>query len=161
MAPMTGRANVPESLKTIIVCVDSYEDSFIEGAVFHGSFQGCREFANLMQLILIVENILDETGFPQAAAEKRRFRAACATNNETAGEPRTESEFDGSEHGIEARKGRLATFMLKVMFRHSASWQGSVAWTEGSREESFRSALELFALMDSALIHSVAENGAD
>lgn len=48
-------------------------------------------------------------------------------------------------------RGALATFAVRVFFRQNASWQGSVAWLEQSREERFRSALELVKLMDSAL----------
>lgn len=60
------------------------------------------------------------------------------------------------------REGRCATFAVRVLFRQNASWQGSVSWLEGSREESFRSALELAFLMDSALMTKVslpADNG--
>ena len=46
----------------------------------------------------------------------------------------------------------VRSFAVRVLFRQNASWQGSVSWLEGSREESFRSALELAFLMDSALM---------
>ena len=49
------------------------------------------------------------------------------------------------------QQGRAATFALRVLFRQNASWQGSVSWMEGNREESFRSVLELLFLMNSAL----------
>jgi len=38
-----------------------------------------------------------------------------------------------------------------VIFRQNASWQGSLAWIEKNIEEPFRSALEMFMLIDSAL----------
>ena len=44
-----------------------------------------------------------------------------------------------------------ATFGVRILFRQNASWQGSVSWLEGEREESFRSVLELILLMDSAM----------
>ena len=47
--------------------------------------------------------------------------------------------------------GRLAPFIVRILFRQNASWQGSVVWVEGRQEERFRSALELVLLMDSAL----------
>ena len=50
-----------------------------------------------------------------------------------------------------SRKGRLATFELKILFRQHASWQGTIVWKEGRQEQSFRSVLELVHLMDSAL----------
>jgi len=47
--------------------------------------------------------------------------------------------------------GTLGTFVVRILFRQNASWQGSVRWVEGAREESFRSVLELALLMDGAL----------
>ncbi|MCL1982860.1 MAG: hypothetical protein FWG53_07250 [Clostridiales bacterium] len=143
MAPMVGRLAVSESLKTILICVDSYEDSCIEGSVFHGSFKDGRRFSNLMQLLLTIEDILDDTGFPKATTEKRRFNTFKQIDRET-------KIVDG-RLDFEALKGKLATFRLKIIFRHNASWQGSVAWMEDNDEEPFRSALELLMLMDSAL----------
>ena len=52
--------------------------------------------------------------------------------------------------GSKSHEGELATLAVRVLFRQNASWQGTVAWLEGSREESFRSVLELLLLMDSA-----------
>ncbi|MCI9263720.1 MAG: hypothetical protein HFF06_04025 [Oscillospiraceae bacterium] len=49
------------------------------------------------------------------------------------------------------RTGELATFDIRILFRQNSSWQGSVLWQEGDREESFRSVLELVLLMDSAM----------
>ena len=47
------------------------------------------------------------------------------------------------------REGAVETFSLRILFRRNASWQGSLAWD--SREEQFRSILELLLLMDRAL----------
>jgi len=48
---------------------------------------------------------------------------------------------------------------VKVLFRQNASWQGSIAWLEGKREESFRSVLELLLLIDSAV--SATDQGSE
>ena len=45
----------------------------------------------------------------------------------------------------------IATFIVKVIFRQGASWQGMLTWIEGEKEVSFRSALEMIKLMDGAL----------
>jgi len=140
---MTGRGAVAEGLKTILICVDSYDELLIKGYMYHGSFGDGKGFSNLMQLLLMIEDILDDTGFPKATTEKRRFNTFKAEEKGTG--------TGGGLHEFEAKKGRLATFRLKILFRHNASWQGSVAWIEGGNEEPFRSALELLMLMDSAL----------
>ena len=49
------------------------------------------------------------------------------------------------------RRGNLATFAVRIMFRRNSSWQGSVTWMEGDQQENFRSVLELLLLIDSAL----------
>ena len=40
---------------------------------------------------------------------------------------------------------------MRVLFRQHASWQGELLWLEKDARQSFRSALELITLMDSAL----------
>ena len=58
---------------------------------------------------------------------------------------------DALQRAIDAVMPRFPTFAVRILFRQNASWQGSVTWLEGNREESFRSVLELIFLMDSAL----------
>ena len=145
MAPMTGRITVAESLKSILICVDSYDDSLIKGYIYHGSFGEGRKFNNLIQLLFIVEETLDDTGFPRATTEKRRFGAFT---------PQEKAETVDESHDFATKKGTLASFKLKIMFRQNASWQGSLAWLESNTEEPFRSALEMIMLMDSALTAS-------
>ena len=58
------------------------------------------------------------------------------------------------------QEGKLATFSLSILFRQNATWQGTVAWLEGGKSQSFRSVLELVFLMDSALRGSISGEGA-
>ena len=142
MAPMTGRISVAESLKSILICVDSYSESLFKGCIYHGSFSDGKTFDNLMQLLHIIESTLDDTGFPRATTEKRRFGAFT---------PPEKGDESDERHDFATKKGKLASFKLKIMFRQNASWQGSLAWLESNTEEPFRSALEMIMLMDSAL----------
>ena len=125
--------------RTTVVCVDSYENNVPSGWLFNPSLEEGRRFGSLMEFFREMEDILDGMKFPQPFSAARSFR-----------------ESSGRKHGtgppeLEARRGNLATFAVRVIFRQNASWQGSVTWFEGEREESFRSALELALLMDSAL----------
>ena len=43
------------------------------------------------------------------------------------------------------------TFIVDVKSRQNGTWQGVVTWVQGQRKQSFRSALELIKLVDSAL----------
>ncbi|PNV60795.1 hypothetical protein C0033_17575 [Clostridium sp. chh4-2] len=49
------------------------------------------------------------------------------------------------------QSGDKATFVVHVQYRQNATWQGNVMWAENQQSASFRSALELLKLIDSAL----------
>jgi hypothetical protein len=91
-----------------------------------------------MNFLLKMEEMLDQMNFPQAFSDVRTFAKIPAM-------PKCET----LENKIQ--KGELATFALRVLFRQNTSWQGSVSWLEGGREETFRSVLELMFLLDSAI----------
>ena len=95
-----------------------------------------------MEFFRKMEDLLDGMQFPQSFTAVRSFS-----------DPPLRT---GRPPGADMREGRCATFAVRVLFRQNASWQGSVSWLEGSREESFRSALELAFLMDSALMTKVS-----
>ena len=43
------------------------------------------------------------------------------------------------------------TFLIKVLDKQHGTWQGSILWAEGKKEQYFRSALELLKLIDEAV----------
>ena len=45
----------------------------------------------------------------------------------------------------------IGTFVVRILDRKNATWQGSVTWTEQQNVQYFRSALELLKLIDGAL----------
>ena len=126
-----------EEYRTSIVCIDRYQGDVPEGRIYHpGGVSSC--FESLTQFLAQMEDHLDEWKLPQSFSAIRSFGAAS--------EPAPGQPEDGW-----TRRGKLATFALRILFRQNASWQGSVLWVEGNREESFRSVLELIFLMDSAV----------
>ena len=88
--------------------------------------------------VLKMEELLDKMNFPQSFTEPRSFS-----------QPQ-ESLTHAPPKG-EVQSGKCGTFAVRVYFRQNASWQGSVSWLEGDREERFRSVLELAFLLNSAL----------
>ena len=128
-----------EAYRTTMVCVDSYEQGVLSGRFYNygQEDEGC-SFHSLTQLLVGMEHILDSANFPQSFTAVRSFSPMS--------ELKLESPADGK-----FRKGSLATFVVKVLFRQHTSWQGSVTWVEQKSEQSFRSVLELILLMDSAL----------
>lgn len=133
MQPLRGN-----QYRRTIVCIDSYESSILKGR-FYSEFRKTGDaFESMMQFLLKMEHIINEMSFPQSFAEVRTFSAP-------------PDPMAASPPEREIAKGELATFEVRILFRQNASWQGSITWLEEEQEESFRSVLELFLLMDSAL----------
>ncbi len=53
------------------------------------------------------------------------------------------------------------TFLVRVIFRQNASWQGTVQWLEGKKTQHFRSLLELTLLLQEALEQTRGTAGAE
>ena len=122
--------------QTMRVCVDSYEGGVPRGRLYLPGQQGQR-FDSLSQLLLRAEQLLEQGG-AQSFTIPRIFALA---------KPLRSAPCDADE----LARGKAATFEMRVLFRQHASWQGELLWLEKGARQSFRSALELITLMDSAL----------
>ena len=125
--------------RTTVICVDKYENRILSGRLYNSYYKTGINFGSTMELLRSLEGMLEEMNCPQSFSSKRLFRPI---GEKTVFEASTETEH----------KGKLATFSLRILFRQNASWQGSVVWSEGKQEESYRSVLELLLLIDSALV---------
>ena len=133
---------VPEDLRTSIIRVYRYDDKNLQGTFFSPHYGEEIAFSNLTRLLLLMEDYMDEIDCPQASIKSRRF----------GGVHKPAERISIAEPVLpESDQEAIATFKVKVLFRQSASWQGTLSWCEGRTETSFRSALELVKLMDSAL----------
>ncbi len=128
--------------RTTIVCVDSYQNGVPAGRFYNPYYPDGEAFYGLVRFLVRMEDTLDAMDFPQSFTAVRAFMSTPTD----VGAPPEEA----------VREGKLATFAVRILFRQNASWQGSVTWLEGNRSQSFRSALELVLLMDSALRGSMA-----
>lgn len=133
---MQGRAWGNE-FRTTTICVDEYDGQVPKGRLYN-PYWGVAAFNSLMELLLKMEELLDSMNFPQSFTVPRSFS-----------QPQEDPAHAPSEGEIQS--GKRGTFAVRVHFRQNASWQGSVSWLEGGREERFRSVLELTFLLNSAL----------
>ena len=127
-----------DEYRNTMICIDSAEGGVLQGCIRNPYLSGSIPFGSVMQLLIEMENLLDSMQLPQAVHIKREF------SPEPGGLPAVLTDSQPAS-------GKLATFAVRVMFRRNASWQGSITWLEGNRQESFRSVLELLLLMNSAL----------
>lgn len=130
--------------RNTLLCIDRYEGRVPQGRLYNPSIPQGEEFHSLMEFLLKMEELLDGMHFPQPFMASRAFAPA-------------PDPIPGAPAQTGTQQGALATFQVRVIFRQNASWQGSVSWLEEGREESFRSALELLMLMDSALSTAQAQ----
>lgn len=133
---MTTRAWGAE-YRTTTVCIDSYENGVPVGRFYNPYLEAGCMFRSTSQFLIEMERALDTMDFPKAFTTTRIFAPPPI---HITGPPEERP-----------RQGEAATFAVKVLFRQNASWQGTVTWLEGRREQSFRSVLELLLLMDSAM----------
>lgn len=135
---MTALRNGTEAWRSIRLCVDSYDDRVPRGRFLHPGAGGARPFRSLADFLIQAEELMDKAQFPQSFTAKRSFAAMPAVV-----EPEAEA--------ASAERGERGTFVVRLLFRQHASWQGEVTWLEGNGVQSFRSVLELVLLLDSAL----------
>ena len=135
------RAKTEKREQTGLISVDSYDGKVMTGRFWDGGEGSETRFTGLMQLILLIDRLLNETKCPPEERCKSFVRpdTAAGTLEPVSADP---------------TRGALATFRLRVMFRQNLSWQGLLTWVEAREEESFRSALELEVLLDSALTYA-------
>lgn len=138
---MMQSQSIPYEMKSSLIRIHSYQGKNLQGTLQNPFFEGEQSFDNLTQFLLLLENMLDAMDFPQRTMTGREFDRPEAGNVTYL-----------SPAGLRS-PGRpvIATFQLSILFRHNASWQGSLLWLDRSTKLQFRSALELVGLLDSAL----------
>lgn len=63
----------------------------------------------------------------------------------------------GAEEMRKESEQNTGTFIVKILERQNATWQGKITWVEEQKEQYFRSALELLKLIDGALDNNSVE----
>ena len=112
----------------LVLCVDALENGAAQGRCYYHDFTQVYHFRSMDQFILQADALLD-------GAQEENFAIS-------------------TESGHVRLNGKIATFKLRVPYRHNADWQGTVMWLETRHEESFRSVLELLSIIYQALAAS-------
>lgn len=150
----------PGSLARICVVLDDIKSTFFRGRIYHPASGKQFSFARVSEFLMLMGGIFDTYGFPQHTHSLRTFRGAKQvklqkiSNDYITGDlTEMEKQFLSKEN-----KGK-ATFIIKVLFRQNATWQGQIQWVEKKKTQNFRSDLEMLKLMDEAL--KMTDNGED
>jgi hypothetical protein len=140
---MSGGIAAPNLLN---ICVDAGTEGEISGRVYSCYSREPMAFGNVVQLLRYMESFYNRIQFPEAAVLLRSFENVPQKRRETV----PEQEVDRA--CVMGQRGSLATFCVYVQYRQNATWQGVLCWQEQDRDVEFRSALEMIALIDNALL---------
>ncbi len=141
----------------ICVCIDDNKDADYQGLIYHQYADEPISFNSIACMILEMENLFDEWDFPQRGLAERKFDKK--KENHKRPVPETEDdklkiEIISDTHGVrnvQNKKGKLGTFVIQVVYRQDASWQGHVIYQEDNEKLDFNSALELIKIIDRAV----------
>jgi len=126
------------------ICVDGSDSNDVWGRIYHCYSDEAVLFDNGYQILQKLEGLMDDLNYPQSSVKLRTFK-------EDACKERKKVKKVMKDDEVIRQMGKKGTFVVHVMYRQNATWQGEVVWTENGEVRKFRSALELLKLMDSAM----------
>ncbi len=126
------------------VCIDFADGVNLSGRMYCGLEKRGIEFADIQQLIIAMDDIMNKISFPQSTVEKRAFgdRERLRMNLSR------QELLEMRKFMADNEKGKQATFIVQVEYRHNAEWQGNVKWVEGESTHEFASTLDLIKFLD-------------
>ncbi len=147
----SGNVRTPDC---VVLCIHRSYGYDCEGELWNRYEQEPFHFGGLMEAVREMERIMDETGYPQRAMLPRSFRARSEEWNGIKLEKREKTMGN-----LENKSGQKGTFVVQVLHRQNATWQGQVTWAEQNKKVYFRSALELVHLIDEAMNEQEGRSG--
>lgn len=136
-----------------VVCVDEFCEYDRSGRLYVRSSKEPYLFHGTLEMLEVLEQFYDRMDYPQASVNHRSFDPAVKNKSE-----KNPGEFHGarkqeqkvvlSREEIEEKRGKRATFFVRIQYRQRATWQGQITWVEQKKKAEFRSILELLKIMD-------------
>ena len=130
------------------ICVDSIAYGQISGRVYGQRLEKPLVFADIGDMLLQIDNVLNDQDYPRAFQRKRSF------GTEQKASAPLPVELSGnfmSKEIVEANHGEIATYSVSIITRQNTSWQGIINWLDGNPSRSFRSALEFIHIINEAI----------
>ncbi len=143
----------------VCVCVEQVQDGDFSGLLYHQYADAPVDFTSATDFLVKMEDLMDQWDFPQRGLAERFFKKENRDNARKvhplkADDDRLPIEIIQDMNGVrnvQNKKGKLATFVVQVVYRQDATWQGHVIFRERNEKKDFRSALELIKYMDASI----------
>lgn len=105
---------------------------------------GARTVAvSVWEMLKAIEYDLASNRYPQNAVRYRSWMAPGGAAKQASG-------FAAAAKAPPPPPDSSPTFVMQVLFRQNATWQGTIQWIEGRQTKQYRSMNELLMLMDEA-----------
>ena len=137
----------------IRVCVDDIFGSRIIGRAYCTQLDDKVDFGDIGELVLSMEDMFDERGYPDAFQEKRLFTQKPKVITLSLAEKKQKQIKMREKRDISQDVGKCATFLVYVMSRRNSSWQGRIEWLDDGEAVSFNSALQFMRFVDAKIVH--------
>ncbi|OQB24543.1 MAG: hypothetical protein BWY11_01030 [Firmicutes bacterium ADurb.Bin182] len=108
-------------------------------------FHTCVRFLSLHEMLFALEDLFDTLRFPEQTMKYRVFK------QKTPRIIKARQAYPMDDIEKLTKNTEKTTFIINVLYRQNASWQGSIHWVNQNQTMNFRSTNELIKLMDSAL----------
>lgn len=125
------------------ICVDENEEH-VAGRAISPLTKKEICFEDYAGLLLEMDKLFDEVGYPQAFQKKRSFVATSGNNNAYRGIP----EMILTKEEILSQKGKKATYDVLVVSRRNTTWQGQVFDEDNNRVGSFIGDVDLIEILN-------------
>lgn len=137
------------------VCVDEWTGGEYSGRLYHCYSSQPEPIGRTSDVLASIDRLCDRLNYPARTQQPRHFGSGRVQKPNIMPE-KVEPKMTREE--LAEKKGKMATFVVHVMYRQHSTWQGSVTWAETGEKANFRSALELIKLMDSAVDATMGED---
>ena len=141
----------------ICACIESNENADYQGLIYHQYADAPITFDGMSDFMMKLEDLFDEWDFPQRGLAPRVFKKGSRDdigyskkNHHDKLPIEVISEANGVRN-VQNKKGKLGTFIIQVVYRQDATWQGHVIYQEKNEKTDFVSALELIKIMDRSM----------
>lgn len=125
------------------VCIDSVDNGKISGYVVSQRMHTPIAFSDITEFLTKAEAVMDTQKYPQAFQRIRTFTDK--EHPEVSAVETKESLLDKAT--VDSHTGKVSTFLLQVISRRNATWQGRVDWLDGEDSIKFNSTLEFLKIL--------------
>jgi hypothetical protein len=140
-----GFETISADLGKIAVTIYENDNSIFFGTVKSFYFDTFTRFCSLDELLFAMGDLFNAIQYPMQTVKYRSFRSRPARTI------KPKQVFTMEQLGTPFAGTEKATFVINVLYRQNATWQGNIRWVDRDQTLNFRSTNELIRLMESAL----------